>query len=102
MLLRFPPHTIAFKVWECFASLISFQHHPRPHLLHSGFLRFLFVAGLLGPIAIIAIIAELKLFISVLRASRSLSDTDKPPVRLYWELDGGRGGVGPAAEEPFR
>ena len=26
----------------------------------------------------------------------------KPPVRLCWERDGGRGGVGREAEEPFR
>ena len=36
------------------------------------------------------------------RVPSALGDTDKPPVRLCWELDGGRGGVGPAAEEPFR
>lgn len=31
----------------------------------------------------------------------ALGDTDKPPVRLCWGLDGGRGGVGRAAEEHF-
>ena len=57
--LWFLSWTITFKVCECFASLISFHHHLRPHLLRYGFLRFPFVAGLLGPIAIIAPILNL-------------------------------------------